>query len=283
MSNQCQVRHASLACKGWGAPSPDLSSAWHSVWSPWVPTVLLFTTSDGHFTQIYINYFWLFEVGVSLLILQKSLGRACDTSHNSDWQMLFSSIRRADEFSQGWLRQISQLYASSCREIGGQEFTSEKRSSVHGPGRNSDIAGVFESGLAMQTQLADVAPARPAADINAAQKKKRVVSRDVSLWSSQGNYAVSKRPGRPPRRGSTPGGSFCWECRVFPVGSGGWQLHTCLLRSFPSASPDGSVCWRWPTLLPAVSWALWLLSGEGTVCETWHRFISLKGSRQHSG
>lgn len=172
MSNQCQVRHASLACKGWGAPSPDLPSAWHSVWSPWVPTVLLFTTSDGHFTQIYINYFWLFEVGVSLLILQKSLGRACDTSHNSDWQMLFSSIRRADEFSQGWLRQISQLYASSCREIGGQEFTSEKRSSVHGPGRNSDIAGVFESGLAMQTKLADVAPARPAADINAAQKKK---------------------------------------------------------------------------------------------------------------
>lgn len=56
----------------------------------------------------------------------------------------------------------------------------EKRRSVHCPGRNSDVGGVLESGLAMQTQLADVAPARPAADINVAQKK-RVMNRDVRL------------------------------------------------------------------------------------------------------
>lgn len=51
---------------------------------------------------------------------------------------------------------------------------------MHCPGRNSDVGGVLESGLAMQTQLADVAPARPAADINVAQKK-RVMNRDVRL------------------------------------------------------------------------------------------------------
>lgn len=108
--------------------------------------------------------------------------------HNSDWQMLFSSIRRADELSQGWLRHISQLYVSSCWEIVGQEFTrwavhpfqekrgsvhsfQEKRGPVHCPGRNSNVGGVLQSGLVMQTQLEDAAPDRPAADINVAQKK----------------------------------------------------------------------------------------------------------------
>lgn len=48
--------------------------------------------------------FWLFEVAVSLLVSQKSFG---GRSHNSDWQMLFSSVGCADELPQGWLRPIS--------------------------------------------------------------------------------------------------------------------------------------------------------------------------------
>lgn len=44
---------------------------------------------------------------------------------------------------------------------------------MHCPGRNAEVGGVFESGLAMQTRLEDVAPARPAADINVLRKKGR--------------------------------------------------------------------------------------------------------------
>lgn len=47
----------------------------------------------------------------------------------------------------------------------------EKRGPVHCPGRNSNVGGVLQSGLVMQTQLEDAAPDRPAADINVAQKK----------------------------------------------------------------------------------------------------------------
>lgn len=94
--------------------------------------------------------------------------------------------------------------------------------------------------LVMQTQLADTAPADLQQLLMLLRKK---ANRDVRLWDSLENYAVSRRPGGPLRWEHMPGGSFCWERRVFPSGIRGWQLHTCLPLQLSECLP------RWECLL----------------------------------
>lgn len=48
---------------------PRLTIAWLHVWSLWIPTVPHSATSDGCVAQVVINYFCLFEAGVSLFVL----------------------------------------------------------------------------------------------------------------------------------------------------------------------------------------------------------------------